>query len=142
MNQEHKIFQLRLRVEYGDETDIFVVEKHLPEENRWHVIGINEKTPGLLVFLYSILTCQHLFLRNPAQKAGLGLLHTTGELRARFNKKTFRFETIQTSFQVKSRTEPSCQLADEIARRMENCPVSNNLDPAIDKTLSLSFTSA
>ena len=142
MSDNHRIFRLRLKADYGQENDIFAVQKYSDEENRWLALAINEKTPGLLVFLYSILTCQHLFLRNPAQKAGLRLRHTSGELQARFNRETFRFESIQTNFSVTSEVEPTCQLVEEITQAMRHCPVSRNLDPAIEKTLSLSFKSA
>ncbi len=136
-----KVFQLRMQVEYGDD-ETFSVQKFDAENGRWQALAIHEKTPGLLIFLYSVLTCQHLFLRNPAKQAGLEPVRTEAELLARFDKSRFRFESIHTRFLVHCRVEPACQQAQAIAGKMENCPVSNNLHPAIDKQLSLEFVLA
>jgi len=67
-------FQMLLHSNYIDDNnniDQLHVE-HLVDNN-WQELDLNTSSPGFDIFIYAILTCQHMYFKNNAAEYGLVL---------------------------------------------------------------------
>lgn len=100
------------------------------EKGSFKPFAIDVGSAGFLIFVYSIFTCQHLYMYTNAAERGLLLASSTGafdlvagddwmlvDLRARFDGK------------LRSGTATPDDIA-YIQARMNQCPVSRNLHPS------------
>ena len=75
------IFNLRMAADYGStENDITSLEVQVLDDNEWEILDLNTTTPGFLIYVYSIFTCQHMFLRTNATERELTFTSSRGEL--------------------------------------------------------------
>ena len=57
-------FQMLLQCHYtGDENNIDQLHVEHLVENDWQELDLNTYTPGFDVFMYAVLTCQHMYFR-------------------------------------------------------------------------------
>jgi glycyl-tRNA synthetase alpha subunit len=72
-------FQMLIHCSYEkDEND--VVQKkveHLVDDS-WEELNLSTASPGFDIFMYAILTCQHMYFKNNAAEYGLVLNESEG----------------------------------------------------------------
>lgn len=124
---KHK-FQMRLSCGYkvpDNEIDSLDVENF--EKDEWQSLDLHTKTAGFLVFVYAILTCQHLYLRTNAKECGLNLKSSTGAIEVEASE-DWTMQKLHVQFEIEL---DSGEAKDEniawIQDRMRQCPVSINL---------------
>lgn len=91
------------------------------------VIGNN--SPGFLIFVYSILSCQHLYMYVNAAERGVQLesMHGTFDMAT---TEDWMLTELRVHFDAKLRSgTPSADDIAYIEQRMNQCPVSRNLHP-------------
>lgn len=138
MNKHY--FQLRLSCTYETSENIL---QHLRVEHvidgEWQPLALNERSPGFLIYAYSIFTCQHLFMRNNCAERGIVLASANGEL-VLVADHEWQLEQMHVSFDVKaSKGTASAGDREYIISRMGQCPVSKNLPDIADSQTLLNF---
>ena len=134
------IFYLRMAVDYGPtENEITSLEVDVLNDNEWETLDLNTTTPGFLIFVYSIFTCQHMFLRTNATERKLAFRSSRAELMVEASEDWF-LEKVYVKFIVKlAAGEAKGDDTDYIVSRMQQCPVSKNLPQGIDIDTSVEF---
>jgi len=122
------IFHLRLNCTYeSSENKVSVLDVEVFTENGWQPLELNEASPGFLIFVYSIFSCQHTHMRIQAGENGLMIDSAEGDLKL-LASDDWRLESIDVAFSVKLK---SGIVTDEktglIIEHMQRCPVSVNL---------------
>ena len=136
------IFNLRMEAGYGtSENDITSLEVQVLNENQWEILDLNTTTPGFLIYVYSIFTCQHMFLRTNATERKLAFTSSRGELLVEASE-DWLLEKVYVRFSVKlAAGEANTDNTDYIVSRMKQCPVSKNLPQDIDIDTRVEFHS-
>ena len=136
------IFNLRMAVDYGPtENEIASLQADVLNENEWETLDLNTTTPGFLIFVYSIFTCQHMFLRTNATERKLAFKSSRSELLVETSEDWF-LEKVYVKFIVKLAAGKANENdIDYIVSRMQQCPVSKNLPQGIDIETSVEFYS-
>jgi len=136
------IFNLRMAVDYGPtENEIASLQADVLNENEWETLDLNTTTPGFLIFVYSIFTCQHMFLRTNATERKLAFKSSRAELLVETSE-DWLLEKVYVKFIVKLAAGKANENdIDYIVSRMQQCPVSKNLPPDIDIDTSVEFYS-
>ena len=136
------IFNLRMAATYGtSENDIASLQVDVLNENEWEMLDLNTTTPGFLIFVYSVFTCQHMFLRTNATERNLAFKSSRAELLVETSEDWF-LEKVYVKFIVKlAAGEANDDDTDHIVSRMQQCPVSKNLPQGIDIDTSVEFHS-
>jgi len=131
-------FRMRLSARYADsENAIADLEVEVLTESGWEVLDLNTRSAGFLLFVYTIFTCQHMYLRTNCAERGLVLESSTGtiELIADDN---WNIGTLHVAFRVLLQSgTPGPDDTTYIAGRMEQCPVSRNLVRIPDASVEL-----
>ncbi len=136
-------FKLRLRCRYrGDNNEPADTAVEVWTKEQWQPLNIDVATPGFLLFVYTILTCQHMYLRaNAAERnlmldAGEGAIHVVAS-------NDWELRSIDVGFDVKLKSgEPSADDIEYITGRMLVCPVSKNLGEGVEKQTQVRFARA
>ena len=136
------IFNLRMAVDYGPtENEIASLQADVLNENEWETLDLNTTTPGFLIFVYSIFTCQHMFLRTNATERKLAFKSSRSELLVETSEDWF-LEKVYVKFIVKLAAGKANENdIDYIVSRMQQCPVSKNLPQGIDIDTRVEFYS-
>jgi uncharacterized OsmC-like protein len=121
-------FHLRLNCTYeSSENKISVLDVEVSTADGWQPLDLSEASPGFLIYVYSIFTCQHTYLRLNAGENGLIIDSAEGDLKLQASE-DWQLESIDVAFDVKLK---SGTVTDEktalIIERMKQCPVSLNL---------------
>ena len=137
MNRE---FKLRLDCQYKEENnqiDTLVLE--IFQDQQWQPLTLNNETPGFLLFINGLFSCQHLYMRTNSAERGLILFSAKGRMEIRTDKNWhIKKADIQFDIYLKS-GEPSQEDIDYILGRMPHCPVSSNLFKKIKIKNTLCF---
>jgi hypothetical protein len=116
----------------------------LGTDGTWTPLTIDVGSPGFLIFVYSIFTCQHLYMYVNAAERGLLLGTCAGRLELTAGT-DWMLKDLRVKFDVdlKSGTPAPGDVAD-IENRMNKCPVSRNLQfsGVHESTLTLKPVSA
>jgi uncharacterized OsmC-like protein len=133
-------FNLRLTASYEtSENKIGAMDVQVLSENGWEALDLNTLTPGFLIYVYSMFTCQHLYLRTNATERELVLASSQGEIRVEASK-DWLLEKVEVKFSVNlSSGEASKDNVDYIISRMKQCPVSKNLPRNIEIHTKVDF---
>jgi len=136
------IFKLRMTAGYGaSENDITSLEVQVLNENEWEILDLNTTTPGFLIYVYSIFTCQHMYLRTNATERKLAFTSSRGELLVEASE-DWLLEKVHVRFSVNlAAGKANDDNTDYIVSRMKQCPVSRNLPRDIDLHTSVEFHS-
>jgi len=126
MNERH--FQMRLYGQYQEpENSVASLRVEIFAGEEWQVFDLNSGSAGFLILVYSILNCQHLYMRLNCAERGLllesgeGFIHVT-------TTEDWVLSDLRLEFTGKLRSGTPTQ--DDlvfVTGRMENCPVSRNL---------------
>lgn len=134
------VFNLRMSTTYAPkDNEIASLETLVLENNAWTAFDLNIKTPGFLIYVYSIFTCQHLFLRTNANECNLVFNSSRGEILVEASEDWF-LEKVDVSFTVSLASGHAInENIEYIISRMKQCPVSKNLPQNIDIQTSVEF---
>jgi hypothetical protein len=124
---EHS-FRLRLFCRYEDpDNSIADLEVEVLADGRWEALHLNACTPGFLLFVYTILTCQHRYLRTNCAEKGLRLESAGGSIDL-LAREDWCVQKMHIRFDIHLKSgAPTREDVDYIVARMEQCPVSINL---------------
>jgi len=133
-------FNLRLTATYASsENTIAAMEVQVLSENGWEALELHAMTPGFLIYVYSIFTCQHMYLRTNGTEHGLVFAASKGEIRVETSE-DWLLEKVEVKFNVNlAAGDASAADVDYIISRMTQCPVSKNLPQNIDIHTSIDF---
>ncbi len=134
------IFNLRMAVDYGPtENEMTSLQVDVLNDNEWEILDLNTTTPGFLIYVYSIFTCQHMFLRTNAAERKLNFKSSRAEIMVEASD-DWLLEKVYVKFIVKlAAGEANDGDTDFIVSRMQQCPVSRNLPKNIDIHTSVEF---
>ena len=132
-----------LQCQYSDENN--TVDKlhieHLTNDN-WETFDLNTYTPGFDVFMYAILSCQHMYFRNNATEYGLKMQSSEGLITVITDKhRSIDALNVEFKGELISGTATE-EIVNSINARMKLCPVSINLKDIKENKVSVSFYSA
>ena len=133
-------FQMLLQCNYtNDENDIEQLNvEHLVDDS-WQELTLSTDTPGFDIFMYAILTCQHMFFRNNAAEYGLVLDSSEG-LMTIIADEHRSIQSLHVDFKGKvKKGVANADMVDSIIARMNLCPVSINLKDILDRKTTVVF---
>jgi len=127
-------FRLRQSCRYEEpDNSVADLAVEVLADGKWESLDVNLHTPGFLLFVYTILSCQHRYLRTNCVEKGLRLASTHGSIDLvagedwSVRKMHIRFDLDLGS------GAPTREDLDYIIGRMEQCPVSKNLKAIPDR---------
>ncbi len=133
-------FQMLLHCNYtNDENDIDQqVVEHMVDDN-WQELALSNNSPGFDIFMYAILTCQHMYFRSNAAEYGLVLNSCEGLITIIADEHR-SIQTLHVDFKGKLKKGiAEADMVDSIVARMELCPVSINLKDILDRKTIVAF---
>lgn len=134
-------FNLRMEAQYGKDNAVDELKVETLVDSDWQALGLNERTPGFLVFVYAILNCQHTFLCGNGMERGLMFRSSKGSLYLQADD-DWHLVAMRLHFDVQLESGiPAEGDAEHIIARMEACPVSRNLPPTFEVMTTVSFHS-
>lgn len=133
-------FQMRLQCRYtGKENNIGQLQVEHKVNNEWQVLELNTLTPGFDIFIYAILTCQHMYFRVNAAERNLVLDTSEGTVTIGTDNHR-NMESLHVDFKGNlSSGDASADAVDYIVERMGLCPVSINLKDVKHSKTTVSF---
>lgn len=136
-------FQMLLQGRYsGEKNDTSQLHvEHLVDDS-WQELDLNIQSPGFDIFMYAILTCQHMYFKNNAAEYGLQLESSEGLITVIAGEHR-NIETLNVEFKGKLRSGvASTDVVNSITARMKLCPVSINLKEIKNNHITASFEPA
>jgi len=127
MNERH--FQMRLRSSYQEpENSIASLRVEIFAEEQWQAFDLNSASAGFLIFVYAILNCQHMYMRLNCAERGLLLDSAEGYIHVTTTE-DWMLSDLRVEFTGRLRAGDATEAdVDYIVGRMENCPVSRNIN--------------
>ena len=125
MNDRRFRMRLTCRYEQPDNTvgDLSVENF---EDGEWRNLGLSERSPGFLIYVYAVFTCQHLYFRTNCAERGLMLASSDGTIDV-VTTEEWDLTRLHVHFQGKLKSGVATAAdADYIVGRMKQCPVSRN----------------
>jgi hypothetical protein len=127
MNERH--FQMRLNGRYQEpENSVASLRVEIFAGEEWQVFDLNSGSAGFLILVYSILNCQHMYLRLNCVERGLLLDSGEGFIHV-ITTEDWVLSDMRVEFTGKLRSgTPTQDDLDYVIDRMEHCPVTRNLN--------------
>ena len=136
-------FQMLLHCQYSNDNndiDQLVVE-HLVDDS-WKKLNLHTGAPGFDIFIYAILTCQHMYFRSNAAEYGL-VLNSCEGLVTIIADEHRSIQSLHVDFKGKlKKGTANVEMVDSIIARMNLCPVSINLKDILDRKTTVIFESS
>lgn len=136
-------FQMLLQCQYSG-SDNKIDQLHVEQlvDGDWQLLELNTHSPGFDVFMYAILTCQHMYFRMNATERRLVLDSSEGLITINADQHR-SIESLHVDFtgRLKSGTATEDTIL-FIEQRMDLCPVSINLKNIRDRKTTVSFVPA
>ena len=133
-------FQMLLQCKYKNDDNQIDQQsvEHLVDDS-WQELNISNSAPGFDIFMYAILTCQHMFFRNNAAEYGLVLNSSEGLITV-ITDEHRDIQSLHVDFKgmLKKGTADD-EVIKSIIARMDLCPVSINLKGFHDRKTTLVF---
>lgn len=123
-----KHFNLKLHATYADEKNsIESLSIDVKGDDGWQELSLDIHSPGFLLFINGLFSCQHLYMRTNSAECGVILESAEGELSVTTND-IWEIQHAEINFEVNIK---SGVVSDSnhayIVERMKHCPVSSNL---------------
>ena len=133
-------FHLRLACNYATEhNDVKDLNVEIWVDDQWKTLHLNTKSPGFLLLVYGLFSCQHLYMRSNCAERNIILESATGELKLVAGE-FWNIQTVEVAFNAKIKSgQPSKDDIAYIIDRMGHCPVSTNMPKDIEKKSSMNF---
>jgi len=140
MSDRH--FHLKLEASYqGDKNEIDGLRVEVLNKDVWETLDLSIRSPGFLLFINGLFSCQHLYMRTNSAERGLLLDSSAGEMKVVAGE-FWRIKEAYISFNVKLRSGiPKEDDLAYIRDRMTHCPVSTNLPDDIQINNAVNFDS-
>ncbi len=121
-------FHLRLTCNYEtDKNDVTDLAVEIWVDDEWKNLHLSTKSPGFLLLVYGLFSCQHLYMRTNSAERNLILKSATGELKLTAGE-FWNIKNVDVVFNTKLKSgQPSDDDIAYIIERMGHCPVSTNL---------------
>ncbi len=133
-------FSLRMAATYRPpENEIATLDVDVQIDDEWTALELGATTPGFLIFVYSIFTCQHTYLRTNGAERNLNYGSSQGSIWLEASE-DWLLEKIDLRFDVKLAAGDADE--DDVAyivSRMKQCPVSRNLPSDIEAHTRVGF---
>ena len=138
MSSRH--FHLRMVCTYQtDKNDINDLAVEVMHDGKWETLDLSIRSPGFLMYINALFSCQHLYMRTNSAECNLILESSTGELQVEAGE-FWNLKDINVSFKARIKsgtaTESNIQY---ISERMTHCPVSTNLPESVNMDISVDF---
>ena len=136
-------FQMLLQCSYiNDENDIDQKNiEHLVDDD-WQELTLSTSSPGFDIFMYAIITCQHMYFSNNAAEYGLVLSSSEGLMTVIADEHR-SIQSLHVDFKGKLKKGiADDDMVDSIIARMNLCPVSINLKDILDRKTTVVFESS
>ncbi|MBL7003257.1 MAG: hypothetical protein ISR69_04450 [Gammaproteobacteria bacterium] len=136
----NKEFNLKLNASYKDDKNtIDALSILVKTDNGWEDLNLDIRSPGFLLFINGLFSCQHLYMRINSAECGVILESSEGELNITTND-NWEIQSAKINFtaKIKSGTLSESNLT-YIIERMKHCPVSSNLPKHINLQNRVSF---
>jgi hypothetical protein len=126
MNERH--FQMRLHGQYQEpDNSVASLRVEIFAEEDWQMFDLNSGSGGFLIFVYSILSCQHMHMRLGCAGRGLLLDSAEGYIHVTTTE-DWMLSDLRVEFTGNLRSgAPTQDDIGYLVERMANCPVSRNL---------------
>jgi hypothetical protein len=126
-------FHLRLSCSYRDpDNSIDTLEVEVLTGDGWQSLDLSPGSPGFLLFVYTLLHCQHTYMRVNCAERKLMLASATGSIDVGASEQ-WVLERVNIEFAGRLKSgSPARGDTDYIVDRMRHCPVSMNLRPVAD----------
>ena len=134
-------FHLRLDCNYQstDNAPVDLVVE-IFTDGAWQAFEPRLETPGFLLFVYALFSCQLRYMRVNSVERGLILQSTSGEITLVADE-DWTVQSVQVDFRSQLKNGMPCD--DDIAyirQRMKHCPVSTNLPASVMMNNSVIFS--
>ncbi len=129
-------FQMQLRCRYEDpDNSVTSLCVRSLDDGAWQDFELTTRSPGFLVFVYAVFSCQHLYFRANCAERGLMLESADGLIDA-VTTEEWSLKILHVHFDGKLKGgTPTQGDVDYIVGRMKQCPVSKNtIEPADSST--------
>lgn len=136
-------FKMRIQSRYrGSENDVDQVHVECYNDGDWQALDLHDQSPGFDIFMYAILSCQHLYFRLNAAERNLVMESSEGQITLLTDKHR-AIESMHVSFAGRLNSgDASEETTRYIRERMSLCPVSINLKEIADCQTAVSFEMA
>lgn len=131
-------FHLRLSAQYTEpDNAVRDLGVEVLAESGWEKLELDTQTAGFLLFVYTIFTCQHLYMRTNCAERGLLLDSSAGTIDL-VASEDWMIRSLEVGFRARLASGlPDPGDVPDIVARMENCPVSRNLAEIPDVRVDL-----
>jgi len=135
-----RIFRMRMSCGYQEPDNLVAsLQVKVFEDDEWKAFDLNAGSPGFLVFVYAVLSCQHMHMRLGCVDRGLHLESADGDIEI-VTTADWIITKLYIAFSAHLREgDASAEDVGMIVQRMKNCPVSRNLTFAEHSETSLVF---
>ncbi len=133
-------FELKLHSTYEtDENKVKDLAIEVLHDGEWETLDLSIRSPGFLLYINALFSCQHLYMRSNCAESGVELASADGTLIVDADE-TWHIQKIRVHFVARIRRgAPTEKNIDYITERMYHCPVSSNLPPQVDMKSSVEF---
>ncbi len=134
-------FHLKLICSYETEkNDIKDLAIQVLHDNEWEELDLGIRSPGFLLYINALFSCQHLYMRANSAECDLILESSTGEILVNAGE-FWNLKDVTVSFNAKIKSgTPTEENIYYISERMTHCPVSTNLPENLKMHISVNFT--
>lgn len=133
-------FQMLLQCQYSNgKHDIHQQNiEHLVDDS-WQELSLSTSSPGFDIFIYSILTCQHMYFKNNTAEYDLVMKSSEGLITV-ITDQHRNIHSLHVDFTGKLKKGiANTDKVDSIIARMNLCPVSINLKDITDRKTTVVF---
>ena len=126
----------------GDENDIDQKTVEHLVDDEWQELTLSTDSPGFDIFLYAILTCQHMYFKNNAAEYSL-IMDSSEGLITVIADENRSIQSLHVDFKGKLKKGiADTETINSITARMDLCPVSINLKDILDRKTTVVFESS
>lgn len=138
MNDRH--FHLKLDATYTDsKNEVNDLNLEVLHEGEWEALDLGILSPGFLLYINALFSCQHLYMRTNCAERDLVLESAHGELQVD-TRENWEITEIDVLFNARLQSgNPRQDDLDYITERMRHCPVSTNLPAQVKLNISVNL---
>ena len=139
MSDKH--FHLKLDATYSENKNkIDDLNLEVLHEKKWEpLVDLGIHSPGFLLFINALFSCQHLYMRANCAERDLVLESAHGELQVDTSA-TWEIKHIDVLFNARLKSgQPTRDDLNYITERMRHCPVSTNLPAHIQLNIKVNL---
>jgi hypothetical protein len=139
MSDRH--FHLKLHSTYEtDENKVKDLAIEVLNNGQWEPLDLGIRSPGFLLYINALFSCQHLYMRANSAECGIELDSADGELLVDTDE-GWHLKNITVHFDAHIRRgTPTQANLDYINERLYHCPVSSNLPPDVPMKSTVDFS--